>query len=64
MERFRKEGCRDVDCEECRWCHDFAAKAVRLDEGHRERALRAFDALFEALDGGAMWRYLQKDRPG
>ncbi|MGE5664283.1 MAG: U32 family peptidase [Deltaproteobacteria bacterium] len=63
MERFRREGCRDVDCEECRWCHDFAAKAVRLDGAHRERALRAFDALFEALDGGAMWRYLPEDRP-
>ncbi len=60
MERFRKEGCRDADCEVCRWCHDFAARAVRVDEAHRERALRAFDALFGALDGGAMWRYLPR----
>ncbi len=63
MERFRKEGCRDADCEVCRWCHEFAAKAVRVDEAHRERALRAFDALFEALDGGAMWHYLPRGRP-
>ncbi len=60
MERFREHGCRDADCEACRWCHDFAAKAVRMDEAHRERALRAFEALFEALDGGATWRYLPK----
>lgn len=62
MERFRKEGCRDADCEVCQWCHEFAAKAVRVNATHRDRALRAFDALFEALDGGAMWRYMAKDR--
>jgi len=62
MERFLEEGCRDADCEACRWCHDFAAKAVRLDEAHRETALRQFDALFEALDGGAMWRYFPEGR--
>ncbi|MGE5189231.1 MAG: U32 family peptidase [Gemmatimonadota bacterium] len=64
MERFRTEGCRDVECEECRWCHRFAAQAVRLDGAHRDRALRAFDALFEALDRGAMWRYPGEDRRG
>jgi len=66
MERFRKEGCRDADCEVCRWCHDFSAKAVQVDAAHRSRALHAFDALFEALDGGSMWRYLKtvyRDRP-
>ena len=63
MERFRKEGCRDADCDVCRWCHDFAAKAVQVEKTHRDRALRAFDALFGALDGGAMWRYLPRDRP-
>ncbi len=63
MERFREKGCRDVDCEECRWCHDFAARAVRLDEAHRQRALRAFAVLFEALDGGATWRYLPRASP-
>jgi hypothetical protein len=63
IERFREKGCRDADCGECRWCHDFAAKAVRIDASHRERALRAFEELFRSLDGGGMWRYLPKDRP-
>ncbi|MBE0568213.1 MAG: U32 family peptidase [Deltaproteobacteria bacterium] len=58
MERFREKGCRDVECEACRWCHDFAAKAVRVDPEESRRALAAYDELFRSLDGGAMWRYL------
>lgn len=64
IDRFREKGCRDLECDECRWCHDFAAKAVRVDEAHRERALRAFDELFRALDEGTMWRYFPGRRPG
>lgn len=60
LQRFLEAGCRDVDCAECRWCHQFAERAVRLDEGQREKALAAYEDLFRALDGGDMWRY----RPG
>ena len=58
IERFREKGCRDVECEACRWCHDFAAKAVRVDPEESRQALAAYDELFRSLDGGAMWRYL------
>jgi hypothetical protein len=58
LERFREEGCRDVDCGECRWCHRFAERAVRVDEGQRAKALAAYEELFRSLDGGDMWRYL------
>jgi hypothetical protein len=63
IERFRETGCRDVDCGECRWCHEFAAKAVRVDAAYRERALLAFEEIFRSLDGGGMWRYLPEGRP-
>ncbi len=53
MERFREKGCRDVECEACRWCHEFAAKAVRIDpEEARAKALAAYDEVFRSLDGG------------
>lgn len=57
MDRFRTQGCRDRDCEECRWCHRFAEKAVRVDPEHRERSQAAYADVFGALDGGDMWRY-------
>lgn len=62
MERFLEKGCLDVDCDECRWCHDFAKKAVRIDESHREQALRAYEEVFQALNGGEMWRYMSGGR--
>ncbi len=57
MERFRESGCRDVECGECRWCHEFARKAIRIDEIHRARVLKAYDQVFRALHDGSMWRY-------
>ena len=62
LDRFREEGCRDVDCGECRWCHQFASRAVRVDEAQREKALAAYGELFRSLEGGDMWRYLPGKR--
>ncbi len=58
LERFRETGCRDVDCAQCRWCHEFAQKAVRFDAAARAQTLEAYDAVFRALHDGSMWRYL------
>jgi collagenase-like PrtC family protease len=58
LDRFRESGCRDADCGECRWCHEFVRKAVRIDEAHRAKVLDAYDELFRALHDGSMWRYL------
>jgi collagenase-like PrtC family protease len=60
MERFRESGCRDQECETCRWCHEFAGKAVRVDPTRRAEALEAYEALFRSLDRGDMWRYLPR----
>lgn len=64
LERFRESGCRDADCAECRWCHEFAERAVRIDADHRAQALVAYDAAFRALDGGGMWRYRSRTGDG
>ncbi len=58
IERFHETGCVDTDCEECRWCHEFADKAVRIDTENRDQALEAYDELFESMHGGSMWTYL------
>lgn len=60
IERFRESGCRDLDCGECGWCHEFARKAIRVDEGYRARVLSAYDELFCSLHDGSMWRYLPR----
>ncbi len=60
MEHFRHTSCTGVDCEECRWCHEFAAKAIKIEQGTREDVLAAYDELFESLHGGSMWCYLPR----
>ncbi len=62
LERFREAGCRDVDCAECLWCHQFAERAVRVDEEARAKALAAYEELFASLEGGDMWRYLRRKK--
>ena len=58
MERFKTTSCVGVDCEECLWCHEFAAKAITIDETSRAAALQAYEELFASLNGGSMWCYL------
>jgi collagenase-like PrtC family protease len=60
MERFRSASCIGVDCEDCRWCHEFTAKAVKIDDANRAEALAAYGELFASLNGGSMWSYLQE----
>lgn len=55
MERFKERGCQDLDCESCRYCHQWAEKAVRIDPEWRKRMARVFDGLLEDLDGGSFW---------
>jgi collagenase-like PrtC family protease len=62
MERFRTKSCIGVDCRECRWCHDFAAKAVTVDATSQSAALDAYRELFDSLNDGSMWRYLPSRR--
>jgi len=60
MEHFRSKSCIGVDCDDCRWCHEFAAKAVTIDESNRGESLEAYEKLFESLHRGSMWSYLPK----
>ena len=57
IDRFLEEGCRETDCEECRWCHQYAEKAVRIDDAYLAEALKAYDEVFQSMDDGSMWRY-------
>jgi hypothetical protein len=61
MEHFRANRCIDIDCEDCRWCHDFAAKAITIDVSKRAAALAAYEELFASLHGGSMWSYRPED---
>jgi collagenase-like PrtC family protease len=60
MDRFLNKGCKDVDCESCRYCHDWAERSVAIDEAHRERCSQLYEQVFDDLHSGRMWGI---DRP-
>lgn len=61
LEFFFNVDCHQRDCEECRYCHRVAERAVRIDPEFREEVLRRYDEVLEDLRCGAMWRYGQPD---
>lgn len=61
MDRFANKGCKDVDCEACRYCHQWAERSVAIDEQYRERCSQLYEQVFDDLHSGRMWGV---DRPG
>lgn len=55
IDRFLKQGCRDVLCDECRYCHEYAEKAISIDPAYREDCLRLHEAIDRDLESGAFW---------
>ncbi|MBK6847078.1 MAG: U32 family peptidase [Proteobacteria bacterium] len=55
IERFKTQGCMELDCESCRYCHRWADKAVKIDPNWTEQMAPLYDELVDNLDSGAMW---------
>jgi collagenase-like PrtC family protease len=55
MERFKTQGCQDVDCERCRYCHEWAERVVRIDPEWKARMKDIYGDLLGELEGGSFW---------
>lgn len=55
MQRFVTEGCRERDCDDCRYCHAWADKVVQIDEDWRAACLQLYRPAFEEMESGALW---------
>jgi len=63
IDRFKKQGCQDLDCETCRYCHVWADKAVHIDPDWAARMGAIYDDLLGDMDSGSFWEpYLQTAR--
>jgi collagenase-like PrtC family protease len=52
---FRDHGCMDVDCERCRYCHEWAERVVKIDPEWRARMDACYADLLGEIDGGSFW---------
>ncbi|MBI4954720.1 MAG: U32 family peptidase, partial [Myxococcales bacterium] len=55
LDRFMDKSCLDVDCEACRYCHEWAERTVHIDPAWRARMRGDVDALLGELDSGGFW---------
>lgn len=55
MDRFRKRGCQDVDCESCRYCHQWADRVVKIDPAWQQKMGNIYDDLLGDIDSGSFW---------
>jgi collagenase-like PrtC family protease len=54
-DRFREQGCQALDCEACRYCHEWAERVVRVDPEWRRRMGDIYTDLLTEIDGGGFW---------
>jgi len=57
MERFVSKGCREIDCELCRYCHEWAKRAVVIDETYKKECLDLYGRVEKSMETGSLWRY-------
>lgn len=57
LERFTKNSCRDISCEECRYCHKIADDVVKVDESYKNDCLGLHKKIDESLISGSLWKY-------
>jgi collagenase-like PrtC family protease len=55
MQRFKEQGCQDLDCEACRYCHEWAERVVKIDPDWRQRMGEIYDDLLGEIDSGSFW---------
>ncbi len=55
MERFAEKNCQSTDCESCRHCHEWAARAVKIDPEWKAKLVPLYKELLGDIEGGAFW---------
>jgi len=55
LDYFKTKGCQDVDCETCRYCHEWAEKVVKIDRHWGEQMATIYDDLLLEIDSGSFW---------
>lgn len=53
--RFVKDNCQNLNCNECRYCYDFADKALHIDPEYRDKCLSLANQLLSDMSSGRMW---------
>jgi len=57
LTRFLKNSCRNISCEECQYCHQFAEKAITINKEYQNECLDLHKTIDKNLETGGFWNY-------
>ncbi|MBW1808363.1 MAG: U32 family peptidase [Deltaproteobacteria bacterium] len=52
---FKQTSCHELNCEECQYCHKWAAKVVKVDPEWHHKMSAIYDDLLGEIDSGSFW---------
>jgi hypothetical protein len=55
IDRFRAVSCQPLDCDECRYCHEWADRVVRIDPEFERDMKLIYAELLDDLHSGSFW---------
>jgi collagenase-like PrtC family protease len=55
IDRFLVKNCQSTDCERCRYCHEWAARSVKIDPSYKDKLEPMYEDLIGDIEGGAFW---------
>ena len=55
LDRFLEKNCQSTDCNKCRYCHEWAARSVRIDPAYKQKLEPMYEDLMNDIEGGAFW---------
>jgi collagenase-like PrtC family protease len=55
FDRFSAQGCAALDCEACRYCHEWTERVVKIDPQWAARMNGTYDDLLGEIDSGSFW---------
>jgi hypothetical protein len=55
IDRFTKTSCQALDCEKCRYCHQWADQHVRIDPEYYSTVKSILEDLLDEMYSGSFW---------
>jgi collagenase-like PrtC family protease len=57
LEGLKERNCNLLDCNDCRYCFDIAAKVIKVDMRELEEAKASYKNLLDSIESGRMFKY-------
>ena len=57
LEHFPNNGCRLKSCQDCRYCQDFAERAIKVDRALQRKLIDRYEQYLSRVISGDIFKY-------